>query len=283
MDHLIEKKSILPETELRDHPVPDHILPGEPTPPVNRPKPVLRAATALVVLILFLAGQFLTAFAITVFKIVQYILAGGNIDDQAALTDLISNIMPYVALTSTLGGAAGLAVGALIVKKSLNDPTAYGAAWLKGSLKKSIVFLCLGAAVGLLYLLLPLFFFIPSEGTESGLFSQMALHPGLGRLVWVIIAILLAPLIEELLFRGIMLGGLSRSFGIFWGVVISNLLFIGAHTMEAIHYWPAFIGIGLLALTCTWQRLVQKAIGPAVFIHLGYNIVIVGATLLAVS
>ena len=133
----------------------------------------------------------------------------------AALADLISNIMPYAALTSTLGGAAGLAVGALIVKKSLSDPTAYGDAWLKGSLKKCLVSFCLGAVVGLLYLLIPLFILTPSEGTESGLFSQMALHPGLGRFVWIIIAILLAPFIEELLFRGIMLGGISRSFGIF--------------------------------------------------------------------
>ena len=243
------------------------------------PKPKLRATTALLIFAFYLVGQFLPAFAIMLIKTVRFIHDGGDITSQAAKNDLMASAMPLIAISSFIGGAICLALGALIVKKSLRDNSPFGAAWIKGRPNVIPTSLFLGGCVALIYILIPLLI-LPPEGGKVGAFTRMAIHPGLGQLTWAAIALLLAPFIEELLFRGVMLGGFNRSFGLWWGVVLTNFLFICVHFSEAVHYWPAFIGIGLLAAVATRQRLATQAIGPAMAAHFGYNLIIVAFVLL---
>lgn len=245
------------------------------------PKPRLRAATSLTIFMLFLVGQFLATVAVIIFEGVKYVLGGGNIEDQAAFTELLSAVTPQLAFTCIIGGGLGLVAGAFIVKKSLRDNSAFGAAWSKGKPKTILVSIFLGACAASAYFLLPLLVAAPPHGEKVGPLTRMAGQPGLGQFTWIIIALFMTPFIEELLFRGVLLGGLNRSFGLWWGVILSNLLFIAAHFSEAIYYWPAFIGIGLLAALATRQRLVSQAIGPAIAVHFGYNLMIVAVVLVA--
>ncbi|NLD36878.1 MAG: CPBP family intramembrane metalloprotease [Desulfatiglans sp.] len=246
-------------------------------------KPILRASTAISVFILFLAGQIIASIVITVFETIKYLAGGGAINQKNAFQGLISGIMPEIVLVSALGGAFALAAGAN-VRKSLRDNSLFGAAWVTGKPNAMFTSVFWGAGAALIYIIFSSFsvlLFSFESGQKGGLLTQVAAQSGAGQYIVIIVALFIAPLIEELLFRGIMIGGLNRSFGIWWGVIISNLLFITLHYSEAIYFWPAFIGIGLLSALATWKRLTQKAIGPAVAVHFGYNLIIVGLALIS--
>lgn len=247
-------------------------------------KPRLRAATAILVFIIYLAGQAITSIVVTVFATIKYIIGGGDPNQKDALQGVISDIMPGMVLAAALMGAIAFAAGSFIVRKSLKDNSPFGAAWAAGKPRVFFISILFGGCAALIYFILSIiyllvFSFTPDE--KGGLLTQMALQSGAGQYVWIIFTLFIAPLVEELLFRGILLGGLNRSFGVWWGVALSNLLFIGLHYSEAIYFWPAFIGIALLSATATRQRLTQKAIGPAVAVHFGYNLSIVGVALIA--
>lgn len=252
-------------------------------PPEPPPKPRLRALTAIIIFVLFVAGQILTGAAVIVFEGIKYSLIGGDLTDQAAVSKLIMDFMPQLTFACVTGGAIGLAVGSFIVKKSLRDNSSFGAAWFKGKFKMLLASFFLGACTALTYFVFSNILFPPSPDATVGPLAKMAGQRGIGTYTWVLIALFMAPLIEELLFRGVLLGGFTQSFGIWWGVFISNLLFVAVHFSEAIHYWPAFIGIGLLAVVATRQRLISQAIGPAIAAHFGYNLIIVTIALVASS
>ena len=247
-------------------------------------KPELRAATAILVFIIYLAGQVVTSIGVTLFATIKYIIGGGDPHQKDAFQGMLSDIMPEIVFASALVGAIAFFAGSYIVKKSLKDNSPFGAAWAAGKTKVIFISILLGVGAALIYFILAIissqvFSFTPDQ--KGGLLAQMALQSGAGQFVWIIFSLFIAPLVEELLFRGILLGGLNRSFGVWWGVALSNLLFIILHYSEAIYFWPAFIGIALLSAIATRQRLTHKAIGPAVAVHFGYNLVIVGAALIA--
>jgi len=94
---------------------------------------------------------------------------------------------------------------------------------------------------------------------------------GLATVIVGIAAVLCAPLIEEFLFRGVMLAGFTRSFGLPAAVVLSTGLFVAVHIPELMHYWPGTIGVGGMAVVAVAVRIQFKSLGPAIAVHLGYN------------
>ncbi|MDR3543772.1 MAG: type II CAAX endopeptidase family protein [Desulfosporosinus sp.] len=103
----------------------------------------------------------------------------------------------------------------------------------------------------------------------------------LGHVTWytlilnLILAGVLAPLVEETLFRGIIFGSLQAYFGKWTAAVISAAIFSGLH-LQAYGFFPRFIlGIALVYLYDKY-----KSLYPSVALHALNNIV---ATLIAAS
>jgi hypothetical protein len=107
----------------------------------------------------------------------------------------------------------------------------------------------------------------------------MALTPGLPQGIWVLGGVLLAPLIEELFFRGVLYGGYRKSLGPVLAFVITTLIFMYAHLTEITHFLPAAAGLLGLACAALACRLRWKAIGPAVAVHVGYNAMVAAMVL----
>ena len=234
-------------------------------------KPALRASTAVLAFFLFLLGQVVASIILVIFAVVKFAGEGGDIESAEFVAKIMAGMMPQLTLCGVLGGGVGLSLAALILRRGLRDRSGQGGAWVSGSSAAMFQSIGLGVAAAFFYLSFPLFFMPPPVGAEVGPLAKMATQGGIGQIIWVITAVILAPPIEELLFRGIILGGLNRSWGIVWGVVICNLLFVLTHIAELIHYIPAFAGLTLLSLIATRQRLTYQAIGPAIAAHVGYN------------
>lgn len=90
-------------------------------------------------------------------------------------------------------------------------------------------------------------------------------------------AVVLAPVVEEIMFRGVLLKALLRR-GEAFAIVVSSVVFAAVHLggLQQDRFWQAaavtippilILGIGLAILTTKTGRL-----GPAIFLHSGWNL-----------
>lgn len=165
---------------------------------------------------------------------------------------------------------AGLAVALLALKvfqARRDDLGLVPASWLSilgGGLT--------GVLAGLAFVVLTAFY-VSTQGHEpqaTGPLSQMT-QTSSGLVVWVIVALLLAPPVEELVFRGVMLAGLCRSWGTTAGAVAVTAIFGLMHIGEAGAFPPAMLVILAMGGMCAWFRLKTGSLLPSWALHTGYN------------
>ncbi len=89
-----------------------------------------------------------------------------------------------------------------------------------------------------------------------------------GQLSHVLTVVLVAPLIEEALFRGLLLRGLLRNYGPLWAVLITAVLFSLSHLLP-VQFLGAF-GFGLLL---GWVYLRTRSLWPCIIAHAIANLV----------
>jgi hypothetical protein len=84
--------------------------------------------------------------------------------------------------------------------------------------------------------------------------------------------VLLAPIAEELLFRGALLRSLQRHWSPGMAVFVSALIFAVIHLVDpdTYYYVPAFL---LLGLVSGWRAVVTGNLTQSIFLHAGFNLV----------
>jgi membrane protease YdiL (CAAX protease family) len=116
-----------------------------------------------------------------------------------------------------------------------------------------------------------------------GPFVDAAVTAGLPRLLWGILAVAVAPAVEEFVFRGVLYGGLSRSWGPGIAGILVTVLFVATHTLYALAYWPAVIAITSVGLGTLALRIWSTSLLPAVLLHAAYNALLVVAVYVGVA
>jgi len=84
-------------------------------------------------------------------------------------------------------------------------------------------------------------------------------------------AIAIAPVVEELVFRGLLFAILERGVGINLAVVVTALLFAGLHIPEYWHAWNHMLMILLVGLVFSLARGLTGSLTPSIVLHVGYN------------
>ncbi|GFZ95693.1 CPBP family intramembrane metalloprotease [Dyella caseinilytica] len=92
------------------------------------------------------------------------------------------------------------------------------------------------------------------------------------RLPLAIVAITVGPMIEELLFRGVLLSALMHRLSTRWSVAICSTLFGVVHLGGLDFQWYAIPNLILLAAVLCWLRLKSASLWPAVITHGVYNL-----------
>lgn len=115
---------------------------------------------------------------------------------------------------------------------------------------------------------------IQRVGAEAALSLRVAL---------MVIVVTVGPLVEELLFRGMLLSALMRRLRVGWAVAACSLLFALVHLPDLGFLWYALPGLALLAAALAWLRLRSGSIWPAVVAHGVNNLLAVAAWFLAVK
>ena len=106
---------------------------------------------------------------------------------------------------------------------------------------------------------------------------------GFGVLVFACAAGLVAPVAEELLFRGLLLRSLLRRFSAGTAVLVGGLVFGAIHTLTdpSIASLIAMPALVLVGVVCGYQAVRTGTLSRAIAIHIGFNAVTVVAVLAA--
>ncbi len=84
-------------------------------------------------------------------------------------------------------------------------------------------------------------------------------------------AILVAPFMEELIFRGLFFSILEHRRGVVLAVVITALLFAGLHVPEYWRAWNHVLMIVVVGFAFSLARGLTGSLAPSVVLHLAYN------------
>jgi membrane protease YdiL (CAAX protease family) len=235
----------------------------------------LTAGRATIILLVFFLGQIIGA---AVGGLLGVILSGADsraVRDPQRLSQYTETIMGPAAFLAVIGGGIGMWLASLVlVPRGLADESPTGAAWIPGSSRQIAQGLGVGAVLGSVYILMALLLQEQASGASPGPLTRMAMTPGLSRVLWVVMALCLAPVIEELLFRGVLYGGYRKALGAPKAAVLTTSLFVLLHLGEMVHFWPSIVFVTGVASAALWLRLRWSAIGPAVAAHFGYNAVL---------
>ncbi len=93
-------------------------------------------------------------------------------------------------------------------------------------------------------------------------------------LLFLLAAVVVAPLVEETLFRGWLYPVVARTFGVAGGVVITGALFGLMHGAQLGGHWQLVGLLTLVGVLLTWVRARTGSVLSSYFLHLGYNALI---------
>lgn len=104
--------------------------------------------------------------------------------------------------------------------------------------------------------------------TDLDLLIESSLY---ARLATAFMATVTAPLVEEVIYRGVLYRALEKAAGIAVAVPIVSLLFAGVHVYQYRNNIAVIIVITLLSIVLTVSRALSGKMLPAFIIHLVFN------------
>jgi membrane protease YdiL (CAAX protease family) len=90
-------------------------------------------------------------------------------------------------------------------------------------------------------------------------------------MLFLLMSVLLAPLVEETLFRGYLYPVLARTFRVPGGIVITGVLFGLLHAAQLWGGWGQITLLMVVGILFTWARAASRTVFVSFLLHLGYN------------
>lgn len=254
----------------------DPDLPAEIGPPAPSPAlPRFRAARAFAVLFAVFVAQIVVAAFIVLGWTIVAVARGAAATDPRVMKGISDNAVVPIALASAIASGIMVALTARFWARDLfRDPSPAGVGWRRASWNQIIVAALAGVTISLAFCGLTLLF-PAGPDTPLGPLTKMAAAGGWSRFAWMLIAIVLAPPIEEVLFRGLLLNGLTASWGSRVAYVVVTALFVTFHLFETYRYPIALLGILMLAIGVLVARVKTQSLFPAIALHAAYNATLV--------
>lgn len=201
---------------------------------------------------------FVAAFAATA---IAFVLWGQDID-----------ITVFAFVFGVQGGASLLAMVALSRTRGTGSLAAdFGLRLRLGDVWA--LFAGMGLQIGVALLMAPLIQLLYPEGPPSQEVADLTAESSTvleGALIIGTVG-LLAPLVEEMMFRGMLLSRASRSLRTVWAVVVTSAVFAGVHLLDpnAIAALPGLFIIGVVLAIVAFRR---GDLSLAIPLHAGVNL-----------
>jgi len=141
------------------------------------------------------------------------------------------------------------------------------------------IVLAVGGGVALAFLvgLIAGLLHTPQVSTPIDMFSKSSLT----LVLFAVFAAVIAPVTEELFFRGFLQPLFSRTFGVIVGILITALIFGGLHAPEYSWAWQYASAVAFAGAVFGWVRYRANSIIPSTIMHGCYNTVFLIAFLVS--
>jgi len=137
----------------------------------------------------------------------------------------------------------------------------------EGQIRHSVLqFLAGGAVLALVITFVGGFF-----NSKETLPIEDLLQARVSVLLFSVLGILVAPVVEETIFRGFLYPVIARRAGIAAGIAITGILFGLMHAAQLWGGWGQIALLILVGLVFTWVRARTGTVAASYFVHLGYN------------
>ena len=251
------------------------------TPPTPPPAPDAVAwglTEALAILAAALAAQlFLAALLGTFARGVIGLLDTGVLRGPEDVDNLV--VLVTVAPAAILSSAFTIALLHHSVSRIHGRPLLSSLRLKRPGAGATAAFLALGAGVAVVFAAAASLY-PPSEDQDVGGALTHLLESGpVGQALWLTLAAVVAPVVEEMLFRGYLYLGARRRLGPLGAGAFGAITFAALHVGETGSYWPALTGIFLLAALLTVILERTGNLTYCICCHLGYNAALVGLAL----
>jgi len=178
--------------------------------------------------------------------------------DQTAIVLLVLSTLPAHLVTLGLIWAVVTSLGKRPFWQTL------GWSWSKQvGLWKSI-----GVAVLVLIVGALLTTVVKGDPTEL---DQIVASSTAARISIALLATLTAPLVEEMIYRGLLYSALQRLTGVVWAVIIVSTLFAGVHVFQYQNNLGVIAAISIFSLSLTLMRAYSGRLLPCYVMHLVFN------------
>ena len=140
--------------------------------------------------------------------------------------------------------------------------------WPDGISAKKVAWVSALVAVGLYAVAWGVTTLYHGEKTDLDILIESSVYT---RITTAIIAFTTAPLVEELIYRGVIYPAVEKVTGMWFAVAVVTLLFAGVHVWQYRTNVAVIVVITLLSLTVTVARAVSRKLIPSYIIHLVFN------------
>ena len=138
--------------------------------------------------------------------------------------------------------------------------------WKKLSAHHTVRYLLGGAALSLVVMIIP-----PLLPEKKGFPLEKMFNSPASAYAIAVFAVLVAPFMEELLFRGLLFAFFEKHGGLTFAIVSTALLFAGLHIPEYWGAWNNVVMILVVGLTFSIVRGLTGSLTPSFVLHLAYN------------
>ncbi|HKR01065.1 MAG TPA: type II CAAX endopeptidase family protein [Pyrinomonadaceae bacterium] len=108
-------------------------------------------------------------------------------------------------------------------------------------------------------------------GGEATDLDKVIQNSAASRITLALLAALTAPLVEELVYRGVLYPAMQRAAGMFWAVLIVAVLFTLPHVPQYMKNIGVIIVVFTLSLTLTLVRAFTGKLLPCFVMHMVFN------------
>ncbi len=244
------------------------------------------AKRGIMILAAFFLLQIVFAVIAGIALSVIFAVSGGNVSDSETLAANLEDNALLVNMTGTY--VASIILVFWLWLKAIDPEDGISFEFL-GLRQFTLVSLAkpaaTGSGLGFAFLLLGGLLCEAPEGPEFGPLTTLFTASGWGLVLWAVTALLFAPIVEELLFRSVLL----KSFLQNWpsppaslvATITTIVVFTAFHYQEFVYFPFAALAIFTMAATATYFRLKSDNLFAAVALHFFYNFSLVLSMLLA--
>ncbi len=241
-------------------PTPDQLL-STPGPVAPRPRELWRLRDLLFFVLFIPVALLISNIAVAI----GYAVLAPVVGWHASLIQLRMNAIFLLTLQFVFY-ALLFAYIYFLVTLYYHSPFWKGLSWRKLSAHNAVRYLLGGIALSMIIMIIPPFLPEKKGFPLEKLFSSPA-----SAYAVAVFAVLIAPFMEELLFRGLLFAFFEKHGGLTFAVIATALLFAGLHIPEYWGAWDHVVMILIVGVVFSLVRGMTRSVMPSYILHLAYN------------